>query len=45
MFIRRLTRVVGEVIDGLDIVKAIEKVGSQSGKPSVKVTIVEAGTL
>ena len=37
--------VFGSVVEGLDIVKAIEKVGSQSGKPSQKVEIANCGQL
>ena len=35
--------VFGEVVDGMDVVKKIEDVGSQSGRPSVKVTITASG--
>jgi peptidylprolyl isomerase len=37
--------VFGKVIEGLDIVKAVEAVGSQSGKTSKTVTIVDSGEL
>ncbi|PPR06213.1 hypothetical protein CVT26_005472, partial [Gymnopilus dilepis] len=37
--------VFGEVVEGLDVVKAIEKLGSSSGKTSKKVTIAKSGTL
>merc|ERR1712232_912579 len=37
--------VFGEVLEGMDIVKKIESVGSQSGKPSKTVTIVDSGEL
>merc|ERR1711907_468472 len=37
--------VFGEVLEGMDIVKAVEAVGSQSGKPSKPVTIVDSGEL
>lgn len=37
--------VFGEVSEGMDVVKAVEKVGSGSGKTSKKVTIVDCGTL
>jgi cyclophilin family peptidyl-prolyl cis-trans isomerase len=37
--------VFGKVIDGFDVVKAIEKVGSQSGKTSKKVTVADCGEL
>ena len=35
--------VFGEVLEGVDLVKQMEKVGSQSGKTSKKVVISEAG--
>jgi len=35
--------VFGSVVDGLDVVKAIEKVGSESGKTSKKVVIDDCG--
>lgn len=35
--------VFGKVIEGMDVVKAIEKVGSQSGKPSKTVRIAKSG--
>ncbi|KAJ2700626.1 Peptidyl-prolyl cis-trans isomerase [Coemansia spiralis] len=37
--------VFGEVTDGMDIVKKIEKLGSDSGKTSKKVTIIDCGEL
>ena len=37
--------VFGEVTDGLDVVDAIEKLGSGSGKPKKKVTIDKSGAL
>ena len=37
--------VFGIVIDGMDVVKAVEAVGSQSGTPSKKVTIADSGEL
>merc|ERR1719267_259453 len=37
--------VFGKVIDGMDVVKKIEAVGSQSGKPSKTVTIEDSGVL
>jgi len=37
--------VFGKVVEGLDVVKAIEAMGSQSGKPSKTVTIVDSGEL
>jgi len=37
--------VFGQVVEGLDVVKAIEKVGSQSGKTSQAVQIADSGEL
>ncbi|VVB09621.1 unnamed protein product [Arabis nemorensis] len=37
--------VFGQVVEGLDVVKAIEKVGSSSGKPSKPVVIADCGQL
>jgi len=37
--------VFGSVVDGLDVVKKIEGVGSQSGKTSAKVAIAASGQL
>lgn len=37
--------VFGEVTEGLDIVKAIEKEGSGSGKPRSTITIAKSGTV
>jgi len=37
--------VFGKVIEGMDIVKTIEGVGSQSGKTSKKVAIADSGEL
>jgi len=37
--------VFGEVVEGMDLVKAIEKCGSGSGKPSKKVTIAKSGVI
>jgi len=37
--------VFGSVVDGMDVVKAIEAVGSQSGKTSKSVIISECGQL
>jgi cyclophilin family peptidyl-prolyl cis-trans isomerase len=35
--------VFGKVVEGLDVVKKMESYGSQSGKPSAKVTISDCG--
>eukprot|EP00929_Paragymnodinium_shiwhaense_P116810 TRINITY_DN8674_c0_g2_i3.p1 TRINITY_DN8674_c0_g2~~TRINITY_DN8674_c0_g2_i3.p1 ORF type:complete len:231 (-),score=67.58 TRINITY_DN8674_c0_g2_i3:172-777(-) len=37
--------VFGRVVDGMDIVTAVEAVGTSSGKPNKKVTIVDSGLL
>ncbi|MCX2728955.1 peptidylprolyl isomerase [Saccharopolyspora sp. NFXS83] len=37
--------VFGEVVDGMDVVTAIEKLGSSSGAPKAEITIAESGTL
>lgn len=37
--------VFGQVVEGLDVVKAIEKVGSQSGKVSAPVVIADCGQI
>jgi cyclophilin family peptidyl-prolyl cis-trans isomerase len=37
--------VFGVVLEGMDVVKKIESFGSQSGRPSKTVTIVESGQL
>jgi len=37
--------VFGRVVEGLDVVKAIEKVGSQSGKTKCKVVVQDCGEL
>lgn len=37
--------VFGSVVEGMDVVKTIEGVGSQSGKTSAKVTIADCGQL
>ncbi|KAM7455479.1 hypothetical protein BLSTO_03765 [Blastocystis sp. subtype 1] len=37
--------VFGKVIEGMDVVKAIEAVGSQSGTPTKRVVIADSGEL
>ncbi|KAH8998018.1 cyclophilin [Lactarius akahatsu] len=37
--------VFGEVVEGLDVVKRVEALGSQSGTTSKKVTIAKSGTI
>ena len=37
--------VFGKVLEGLDVMKAVEAVGSGSGKPSKTVTIVDSGEI
>jgi peptidylprolyl isomerase len=39
------TVVFGKVVEGMDVVKAIEAVGSSSGKTSAKVVIESSGQL
>ena len=38
-------QVFGKVIEGMDVVKKIEALGSQDGKPSKKVTVADSGEL
>ena len=37
--------VFGEVLDGFDVVEALEKIGSGSGATSKKATITDSGVL
>jgi peptidylprolyl isomerase len=37
--------VFGEVVEGQDLVKKIEGLGSQSGRPSAKIKIAKSGTV
>ena len=37
--------VFGEVVEGMDVVKAVEKIGSGSGRPSAEVLIAECGQI
>lgn len=37
--------VFGSVVEGMDVVKSIEGLGSQSGKPSRKVVVADCGQL
>lgn len=37
--------VFGKVVEGIDIVKAIEKQGTKSGSPKAKVAIADCGEL
>ena len=37
--------VFGKVLEGEDVIKNVEKVGSNSGTPSSKVTIADSGEL
>ena len=41
----KINSFVGEVVQGLDVVTAIEKLGSASGTTKVKVTIAASGTV
>jgi peptidylprolyl isomerase len=40
-----LTSVQGEVVQGMDLVKTVEKLGSQSGKVTGKVSIAASGVV
>ena len=35
----------GHIVSGLDVLRKIEKLGTSSGKPTQKVTIVDCGEL
>ena len=37
--------VFGKVVEGMDVVKAMESKGSRSGQPSTKITIADCGQL
>ena len=37
--------VYGRVLEGMELVKKVEALGSQSGKPSAEVTIADSGEL
>ena len=37
--------VFGKVVEGMDVVRAVEAVGSQSGKTSADVTVVDSGEM
>ena len=37
--------VFGKVVEGMDVVKAVEAVGSQSGKTSAEVLVVDCGEM
>lgn len=37
--------VFGEVVDGMDVVKAVEKLGRENGKPKAEVTILDCGQM
>ena len=37
--------VFGRVLEGMDVIEAVEKKGSSSGKPSAAVTIADSGEL
>jgi cyclophilin family peptidyl-prolyl cis-trans isomerase len=41
----RFVAVFGEVVEGMDVVKAIEKEGSGSGKPRSTITIAQSGVV
>ena len=37
--------VFGEVVEGMDVVKKVEAVGTDSGRPKAQVTITSSGTV
>jgi peptidylprolyl isomerase len=37
--------VFGRVVEGMDVVQCVERVGSRSGKPSKEVTVVQSGQI
>lgn len=37
--------VFGEVVEGMDIVKALEKLGRENGKPKAEVTVHDCGQM
>ncbi|KAJ3509321.1 hypothetical protein NLJ89_g5283 [Agrocybe chaxingu] len=37
--------VFGKVVEGMDVVKAVEAIGTESGRPTAKVTITSSGVL
>jgi peptidylprolyl isomerase len=37
--------VFGEVVEGMDVVRAVEKLGSRSGATSKKIVIADSGTV
>jgi cyclophilin family peptidyl-prolyl cis-trans isomerase len=37
--------VFGQVVEGMDVVRSIEKVGSESGKTKKKVVVADCGQL
>lgn len=37
--------VFGQVVDGMDVVRAVEKIGSESGKTRKKVKVADCGQL
>ncbi|PAV92854.1 hypothetical protein WR25_09841, partial [Diploscapter pachys] len=37
--------VFGHVVDGMDVVRKVESMGSRSGKPQKKVTIADCGEI
>lgn len=45
LFLFFISCVFGSVVEGMDVVKAIEAVGSQSGSTKAKVVIVSCGQL
>eukprot|EP00611_Tribonema_gayanum_P031007 TRINITY_DN87_c0_g1_i15.p6 TRINITY_DN87_c0_g1~~TRINITY_DN87_c0_g1_i15.p6 ORF type:complete len:126 (-),score=22.12 TRINITY_DN87_c0_g1_i15:275-652(-) len=37
--------IFGKVLEGMDVVKSIEKLGSQSGRPQAKVKVADSGEI
>ena len=37
--------VFGKVIEGMDVVKAVEALGSESGRPQADIRVIEAGVI
>lgn len=45
VFVRSIQVVFGEVVEGMETVKKIEALGSQSGKTQKKISIAESGQI
>ena len=37
--------ITGEVVEGMEVLKAMERMGTTSGKPKYRVEIVDSGTI